>query len=230
MRSIVSGVYLLDLKFSQAYLWDWGSGLTLIDCGVAGSTAAILDGIAALGRRVDQLREIVLTHAHDDHVGAAAELAERTGAQVLAHPGDAPVVRGERPQTPPHLENFERPLAESILPRVPRALAVRVDRELEDGQTTLGGGAIVAVPGHTPGSMAVHVPQSGLLFAGDALASHGGAPILGLFNVDRRSAIESVARLAALDFHVACFGHGDPLTGRADTRIRALAASLRGQT
>jgi glyoxylase-like metal-dependent hydrolase (beta-lactamase superfamily II) len=168
----------------------------------------------------------VLTHYHDDHVGGATELIERSGARVLAYRADALVIRGLQPQMPPVLEDFERPIAEAVMPRVPRAQPVRVDREVQDRDNTAGGGVIVSVPGHTPGSIAIHVPSLGLLFAGDTIASHEGEPILGVFNIDRASAIDSVSRQAELDFHVACFGHGAPLIGNADMQIRALAKQL----
>jgi len=61
----------------------------------------------------------------------------------------------------------------------------------------------------------------------DTIASHDGEPGLGVFNIDRRQTVESVVRLAQLDFDVVCFGHGPPLVGNASARIRALADRLR---
>lgn len=82
------------------------------------------------------------------------------------------------------------------------------------------------MPGHTPGSIALLVPQLGVLCTGDTIASHEGAPILGVFNVDRAQAIESLRKQARLDFNAACFGHGAPLVGGAALRLRALAEIL----
>jgi glyoxylase-like metal-dependent hydrolase (beta-lactamase superfamily II) len=189
MQNIAPGIYLVELEFGQAYVWDWGDGLTLIDSGISGSAPAILHSVAALGRGASDVKELVLTHEHDDHTGGAVELVERTGAQVLAHRVDAPVIRGEQPQSPPVLEDFERPIAEAVGPKVPPARPVHVDREVDDGDKTAGGGVVVHVPGHTPGSIALHVPKAGVLFTGDTIASHEGAPILGVFNIDRRLAI-----------------------------------------
>ena len=223
---IAPGVHWLEFELGHVYLWDWGGGLTVIDSGITGSADAILHAIAAIGRRPEEVREIVLTHSHDDHRGGAAELAEHTGAEVLAHRADAPVIRGQQPQTPPDLTDFERPLAAAIFPRVPQAGPVRVDREVDDGDATAGGGVIVSVPGHTPGSIALLLPRLGVLFTGDTIASHEGEPILGVFNIDRVAAMESVRKQARLDFEVACFGHGSPIVGGAGRRIRALAERL----
>jgi glyoxylase-like metal-dependent hydrolase (beta-lactamase superfamily II) len=223
---IVPGVHLVGFEIGQVYLWEWGEGLTLIDTGTAGSATAILQAIETIGHRPDQVREIVLTHYHDDHRGGAAELVERTPARVMAHREDAPVIRGQQPQTPPNLTDFERPLAETLIPRVPRAEPVDVADELDDGDVTAGGGVIVGVPGHTPGSIALLVPRLGVLFTGDTIASVDGEPILGVFNIDRVEAMESVRKQARLEFEVACFGHGSPIVGGAGRRIRALAESL----
>jgi glyoxylase-like metal-dependent hydrolase (beta-lactamase superfamily II) len=225
-KLVVPGVYILVFEIGQAYLWDWGDAVTVIDTGVTGSAAAIMQGISAIGRRPEDVQEILLTHFHDDHRGGAAELVRCTRATVAAHRADAPVIQGLLPQPPPVLTESERPIAEAIIPRVPPAEAVTVGRELEDGNTTAGGGVIVSVPGHTPGSIAVLVPHLRLLFTGDTIASANSCPILGPFNIDRTQAIESVRRQAGLEFDIACFGHGDPLIGGAARRIQALAAGL----
>ena len=73
---------LVQFSVGQAYLWDWGDGLTVIDTGIAGSAGAIVQAIEAIGRRPADVREIVLTHFHGDHVGNAAELAERAAASA----------------------------------------------------------------------------------------------------------------------------------------------------
>jgi glyoxylase-like metal-dependent hydrolase (beta-lactamase superfamily II) len=223
---VVPGVHMLEFEVGQAYLWDWEDGLTVVDTGIAGSAGAILNAIGTIDRQPEDVREIVLTHFHDDHRGGAAELAERTGAPVIAHRADAPVIAGRQPGAPPILTDFERPIAEAVFPKVPTAPAVKVDREVDDGDTTAGGALIVGVPGHTPGSIALLVPQLRVLFTGDTIASYEGAPILGVFNVDRSEAIESLRKQASLDFEVACFGHGAPILGEASQQIRTLAETL----
>ncbi|MCC6179414.1 MAG: MBL fold metallo-hydrolase [Chloroflexi bacterium] len=220
---VVPGVYMLNFEIGQVYLWDWDTGLTVVDTGIAGSDVPILEAVTALGHPPEYVKEIVLSHFHDDHRGGVAALAERTGATVIAHRMDAPVIRGVQQGAPPVLMDFERPIAEAVMPRVPPALPAAVDREVEDGDTVAGGGSIVGVPGHTPGSIALLVPSLGVLFTGDTLASVDGAPILGVFNVDRAAAIQSLHKQAGLAFDVACFGHGAPLVGGASARIRMLA-------
>lgn len=203
---------MLRFPIGQAYLWQDGEALTLIDAGHAGSAAEIERAIRSLGRAPEQLERIVLTHCHRDHVGAAGELAARWGARVLAHRLDAPVIRGELPVPEPVLLDWEVPLYAHGL-TVPEAPPTRVDRELEDGEDLgFGDGAyVVHAPGHTDGSIGIHLPRHGVLFTGDCVAAVGPL-MLGVFNVDRARAIAAFGRLASLAPSIACFGHGNPLT------------------
>ncbi|MFD9334027.1 MBL fold metallo-hydrolase [Streptomyces sp. NPDC060028] len=217
-------LHMLRFPIGQAYLWCDGEALTLIDAGHAGSAPAIEGAIRSLGLRPERLERVVLTHCHRDHVGAAGELAARWGAEILAHRLDAPAIRGELPVPEPDLLDWELPLYAHGL-TVPEAPPTRVDRELEDGDALGFGDGAVAVhaPGHTPGSIGLHLPAHGVLFTGDCIAAIGPV-MLGVFNVDRAEAVRSLHRLAALSPSVACFGHGDPLTAGTAAALAAAAA------
>jgi glyoxylase-like metal-dependent hydrolase (beta-lactamase superfamily II) len=219
-RALTPQLTLLRFTVGQAYVWRDGDELTLVDTGPAGSGPDIAAVLAPLGR----LRRIVLTHFHDDHAGSAAELAT-DGVQVLAHRADAPVIRGERPGPAPAFTPAERELHARVAAGLPAAPPARVDVELdEDDRLDVGGGAtVLSVPGHTDGSIALHLPVDGVLFTGDLIAEWNGDVIPGPFNVDCETAALSTRRLAALsDVDIACFGHGEPLLGRAGDRLRPL--------
>ncbi|MFI7019719.1 MBL fold metallo-hydrolase [Streptomyces sp. NPDC050164] len=225
-------LHLLRFPVGQAYLWRDGDGrgeLTLIDSGPAGYGAPIAEAVTALGRDPRDVRRIVLTHFHEDHVGGAGEFAALGGAEVLAHRLDAPVVRGEVPGPPPVFEDWERPLYEQAAKLLPEGDFVRPAQvtELAGGEILDWGGRahVVHVPGHTHGSIALHLPEHGVLFTGDTVAASpvDGTVIPGVLNLDRSQVLAACRRLAELDPDVACFGHGDPVTRGAAGALRAMA-------
>lgn len=98
---------------------------------------------------------------------------------------------------------------------------------MSDGEVLdAGGGAhVIHVPGHTHGSIALHLPEHGVLFTGDTVAASpiDGTVMPGVLNLDRPAVLAACRRLAELDAEVACFGHGDPVTRRAAEALRAMA-------
>ena len=209
----------------HVYLWRDDDGLTLIDSGVPGAADGIAAGLARLGHRPGDVRRLFLTHFHEDHVGGAAQVASWGPVEVYAHRADAPVIRGEAPGPPPVLLDWERELRDRVLAGMaaPPPEPVRVDHELTGGES-FAGGRVLAVPGHTAGSIALYLPEPRVLFTGDTIARDpAGEVMLGVFNVDRERAARSMREQAALDADIACFGHGDPLVGGAAARLREAA-------
>jgi glyoxylase-like metal-dependent hydrolase (beta-lactamase superfamily II) len=235
---IVPGVHTIDsLGTGRAYLAVDADRVTLIDTGLQGSAERVLRAVEAAGRKPQDVRQIVITHHHGDHIGSLAELVERTGArggsasgggaQVMVHALDAPFVRGERPPPGPSSGGLLKPLLASMSRPAP---AAPVDRELADGDEidALDGMRAVHTPGHTPGSVCFYCPKRRLLFLGDAAANTFGLrPPIGWFTEDMGQAKESIRKLAALDFEAAFFGHGRPIDKEAALRFRRFAEKLR---
>ncbi|MFF8415876.1 MBL fold metallo-hydrolase [Streptomyces sp. NPDC015680] len=222
-------VWRLSFPVGHVHFVRLPDGYALIDTAVPGSAPAILDALTRLGGRPEDLRQIVLTHSHIDHMGSAADLVEATGARVLAGAVDAPFIRGTAPEPQPVYTAPEHALHEQIMAGFAEADVqptrhVPVDVELRDGDTIDGWGEpvhVLHVPGHTPGSIALHLPSSGVLFPGDIVATAEGRAILGPFNVDREQAIASFRRLASLDVEALCVPHGEPVLKGASEELRA---------
>jgi glyoxylase-like metal-dependent hydrolase (beta-lactamase superfamily II) len=124
-----------------------------------------------------RLTAILCTHAHDDHIDAAAALAEATGAPIWLHPAD-------------------RELWDQTYPgRAP-------DRDLADGQVITVAGAgltVLHTPGHSRGAVCFHLPDQGWLFSGDTLFA-GGPGATGRSFSDFGTIIDSIRdRLLVLD-------------------------------
>lgn len=193
--------------------------LTLIDTGLPRNTKKIIDYISReLHRQPSELKTIILTHSHYDHVGCARELKERTGALVAAHPEDAGFIDGTK--SPPAPKGGVGILFKLLAPLI-RAKKVKIDLMLNDGDV-VAGMKVVHVPGHTPGSIALLDPVRKVLFTGDALTFRNGrvtAPP-GKFTIDPELAMRSVAKMKMLDFDTMLGGHGEPLTPNAAARVR----------
>jgi len=231
---IAEGVHKVDgTRMGHAYLVEGAERLALIDTGLAGSADAVLRAVSGLGRKPDDLREIVLTHWHTDHMGSLAELAERTSAQVCVHAADAAVVRGEQPmpevKTGGILGWVASRVSGMMMGKPPRPS--RVDRELQDGdELEVGDLKVVHTPGHTAGHIALHMPSKRVLLVGDALfnlPALGLRPPMAMVSVDTAQAKESIRKLAGLECDIVCFGHGRALTREAATRLRRFAEGLR---
>lgn len=225
LHPIVPGLLQVPLGPVNAFLLEDDDGLTLIDTGMPGSADRVLAVVQELGRPPADLRRVLLTHAHVDHSGSAAELRRRTGATIAMHPVDAPLVRSGQVLRPmkaaPGLVNalfFRIISATSPITIEP----TEVDEEIADGQVLpiAGGLQAIHVPGHCAGQVAfLWHRHGGVLLAADAAANAFGLALSPGYE-DLGAGLESLARLSALDFEVACFGHGRPILREAAGRFR----------
>jgi glyoxylase-like metal-dependent hydrolase (beta-lactamase superfamily II) len=203
----------------------------LVDCGTPKAGPRVRRALEAAAGPAP-LRHVLVTHHHVDHVGPLAELGG-DGVTVWAHRLDARVIRGDvAPPRPASRSAFDRVGVKLVERLGPKPEPARVDREVSDGDEIPIGDGFVAyhTPGHTAGHLSFLMPSKRVLFVGDAAANQLGrlGPPFGLYSEDHAAVRASIAKLAALDFDVACFGHGRVLKGKASAAFRKLAEKLAG--
>lgn len=215
---IVPGVHAVQLVGSIGYLIVEDE-LTLIDAGFAGSHLLLRRYLRRLGRSIDEIASIICTHAHPDHIGGVRGIVGGRSVEVLMHPADA------TPLDASLRDVFLHPTPGSLaglLARGPRKLG-----PLRDGEVLpmMGGLEVVHTPGHTPGTICLYARAHRVLFVGDALQVISGK-LSGpshVFSADRRLALRSTARLAALDVEAILFAHYAPWRREPRLALRALA-------
>jgi glyoxylase-like metal-dependent hydrolase (beta-lactamase superfamily II) len=221
-RQITPGLWEVPIGFVNAFLLDTGDGLALIDTGLAGSAPKILDAVRSIGRQPAEIRHILVTHCHSDHAGGLAELKRLTGAPATMHPTDAAMVRQGKAIRPlrPAPGPINALVCRFLLPTAPTEVEpAEIEHEVADGEALPGGLRTIHVPGHCAGQLAFLWPEhGGVLIAADAAANVFGLALSPLYE-DVAEGRRSLARLAALDFDIACFGHGKPIRSGASRRF-----------
>ncbi|MDA0988024.1 MAG: MBL fold metallo-hydrolase [Chloroflexi bacterium] len=217
---IAPGIHHIQkAKGSHVYLLV-DDDLTLIDAGYPGNGNMIVEYIEGIGRRVEELKRILITHSHPDHTGSVVELTALTPVQVMAHPADTtPDGHGQ------NLVSYLNLFGAVPLP-IPFLRRVVADGFLEEGQVfpILGGLRVMHTPGHTPGSVCFYLESRKTIFLGDMVVNIGeyvGAS-MPFPKTDMKLYEKSLRRIADLDFDIACLAHGQVFRGDAAQRIRTI--------
>jgi glyoxylase-like metal-dependent hydrolase (beta-lactamase superfamily II) len=236
---VAPGVWSAGTRFVNWYVVDGGAdGLTVVDAGLPGYRRSLDRELAAIGRSRADVKAVVLTHGHIDHVGMSATLAS-DGVAVHLHPAD------ERLAAQPRTNTTDRPLlpylrwpatwaflAHCLAQGALRPQPMPASTPLVDGAVAAVPGAPVVthVPGHTDGSCLLEFRDHGVVFVGDLLCTVDPAtgrraePQLQTrgSNKDSDQAMTSLERLAGVDASVVLPGHGRPWTDGVEAAVSSV--------
>jgi glyoxylase-like metal-dependent hydrolase (beta-lactamase superfamily II) len=228
-------VYRLGSERVNFYLVTDGGRVTVVDAGVSGYWDQVEPALRQIGRGLDDVAAVVLTHAHSDHTGVAGKLHER-GIPVLLHSDDHELMKtGKEPwkRERSQLSALGHPRAFGFFAHMVRNGALKpphiedpmpiVDGEVLD---VPGAPRVIHTPGHTPGHCAFHFERQGVLVVGDLICTWH--PLLGRlgpqimpasFNVSSAECLESLGRIEGLSAAVVLPGHGEPWTEGPATAV-----------
>jgi glyoxylase-like metal-dependent hydrolase (beta-lactamase superfamily II) len=215
-----------------AYLVEDERGVTCIDAGLSGQWAELLEELRSMGRSLDDVRAVLLTHGDSDHIGFAERLRTTASVPVYVHEADAARARGEiRPKA-----QWGRIRVGPLLRFLwygGRRGGLRT-RYLTEVRTLAGGETldlpgdprVVPMPGHSPGSVAYHFPSHDAVFVGDALTTGphvltgARGPQPAPFTDDSVQALASLDDLEATGARWVLPGHGVPWDGGVEEVVR----------
>ena len=241
-QEVAGGVHRFADGLVNWYLIEDGDDLMLVDTGWPRSWTRIEQAIIGLGRSINDVRAIVLTHGHPDHLGGAEKARQECDAPVMAYRGEVSRVKGEAKGSSPIS------LVPSLLPTLwqPSALGFVLRatgqgfltptwvKEVEpfdaDGELDVPGRPRpIRTPGHTEGHVSLVLADKGVLISGDALLTldpltREEGPLLppDALNTDTAQARESLSAIENVEAGTLLPGHGDPWNGSmADAVARA---------
>ena len=231
---IAKGLHRIGSDTVNSYLVVDGDGVTIIDAGLPRYWRLLGRELAQLGRTLDDVRALILTHGDTDHIGFAGRLSREKGVPAYVFPTDADRAHlkvkkpnsGWGPVKVGPLVGFlwysalegglKIPPAGDLLPA-------------EDGQVldVPGKPRIIHTPGHTPGSVAVHVTAVDALFVGDEMTTRNvltgvKGPKPAPFTLDPAQAMTSLDRISDVDATWMLPGHGPAWNGGVSEAVRLI--------
>ena len=261
-REVVPGIHLIELPlpFSlgliNVYLIDTGDGRLLVDTGMDTEPClqALESALEGLGAGWADIRQVLLTHIHPDHMGLALKALERSGGRLLLHREDEALL-AEIADREGYAEVQARVLRSADVPEplingigqsvreVHRSFhRLHADVALSGGEcipTRHGPLEVISTPGHTPGHVCLYDRGRRILVSGDHILEHispnigwqAGRDALGEY-------LDSLDRVASLDVDVILPSHGSPVSGHREwvartkqhhrERCEAILAGLSG--
>lgn len=231
---IAENLHRIGSDIVNSYLVVDPDGVTVIDAGLPRYWRLLEAELTGIGRSLDDVRALILTHGDTDHIGFAARLSREKGIPAYLHPADDARARLEVKKPSSGWGPVKAGPIAGFLWYSAREGGLRIKpagelRPVEDGQVldVPGRPRIIHVPGHTPGSVAVHVPAVDALFLGDAMTTRNvltgvTGPKPAPFTLEPGQALASLDRLDDADATWVLPGHGPAWDGGAPEALRLI--------
>jgi glyoxylase-like metal-dependent hydrolase (beta-lactamase superfamily II) len=234
-RNVARGIHRIEHAHANCYLLeddDPVEGVTIVDAAFPATWNVLPRALEAVGRSIGDVKAVVLTHAHFDHLGFARRIRDDYDVPVFGHPDDAYIA--EHPyrythELPRSIYPLQYPAIVPVLARMIGAGALGV-RGITDLRTLTPGTKVnvpgqpmvIATPGHTFGHVALAMPERDVVFTGDALltfnpytADRGPQVVSGAATANIARAFASLTAIADTGARVLLPGHGEPWFGGA---------------
>ncbi|WP_419665318.1 MBL fold metallo-hydrolase [Streptomyces sp. 2-1] len=244
IHQVADGIHLVHGSNTNWVILTEGDAVTLVDTGYPGDRESVLASLSAVGSSPEAVAAVLVTHAHNDHIGSAEYLSSTYGTPVYAHEAEVPHARRDflhQVTIGKVLQNAWRP---GVVPWAVHALRSggTAHVPVTEPQPFPGEGALdlpgrpvpVHTPGHTAGHCAFHLPDAGVVISGDGLVSghptsraSGPQLLPTMFHRDLPGALSSLDTFEALSGDVLLPGHGPVHRGsvrEAAQRARERAA------
>ena len=235
------GVHRVQDGYVNWFIVEDGDQLTLVDAGTPAGWKLLHESLRELGRKLSDIKALVLTHAHYDHVGFAERLRRELGIPVWLHEKDIPLSKHPalfRSERPPIVYLKDRGLRHVGVDFLKRgAFFARPVKEVRtyasEGPVDVPGRPhMLHTPGHTMGSCSLHFPDRDLLIAGDAIVTwdpytgaRGPRLVAKGATDDTDRALRSLDAIASVDAGTVAVGHGNPYDGGAAEAARLARAA-----
>lgn len=227
VRQVADGTYLVHGNNVNWVILKEGDAVTLVDTGYPGDRPALLESLAEVGASPEAVAAVLITHAHNDHLGSAEYLRAAHGTPVYLHPAEVPHARRDFLQQATIGDVIRNAWRPGVVPWAAHVIKAGGTEQhpvtapepfpaADGAPLDLPGRPVpVHTPGHTDGHCVYHLPRAGIVISGDALVSgHATSRIKGpqilpdFFHHERARVVASLDVIGALDGDVLLPGHG----------------------
>lgn len=200
--------------------------LSIVDVGLTGKGSYKAESIRKLGVSPDDVKRIIMTHTHLDHIGCLGEIQKAfPKAKLWVHKLEADLLEAGDDRAVYGMDMFKG-MCQMQFGIESDAFKFSVDRKLEGGETLEIGDMIwdvVNIPGHSIGGIALYEPVAKILIPGDVVYADYAIGRFDLFGADAAQLKESLGVLAKLDVDILLPGHNQIMKGVPSEYIKRTA-------